>query len=346
MSGQRIGLVSSAVPHVLGGGRFIVEWLGVKLRAAGHDVETIFIPCDDEPDTLLEQAAVFRAMTFDDFDAVVTFRPPSHLIRHPRKICWFIHHIRAFYDMWETDYNPWPRTARVRALRDAVRRLDTIGLSEAHRCFALSGIVADRINTYNGFRPGILYAPLLQPELLRCDSYGDEIVCVSRVEHHKRQHLLIEAMRHVRTPVRLRLSGASSNPDYVASLTALIAQYGLQDRVTFDHRWISEQEKLDLLASCLAAAYAPYNEDYGYPTLEAAWAEKCTVTARDSGGVAEIVQDGRSGHVVEPSAEAVAGAFDRLYQDRALSARLGKGARERIADLGINWPTVLDRLLS
>jgi hypothetical protein len=120
---QRIGLVSSAVPLILGGGRFIVEWLEHHLRNDGHDVETIFIPTADNPDTILRQMAAFRLIELDrHFDTVITFRPPSHLVRHRRKVCWFIHHIRIFYDLWNTDYNHLPDTAQTRALRKTVHR--------------------------------------------------------------------------------------------------------------------------------------------------------------------------------------------------------------------------------
>jgi glycosyltransferase involved in cell wall biosynthesis len=343
---QRIGLVSSAVPHIFGGGRFIVEWLGTMLRAGGHEVEVVFVPSIDDPDNILEQMVAFRSMNFDDFDTVVTFRPPSHLIRHRRKICWFIHHIRVFYDLWETQYNPWPDTAQMRAIRDAIRRFDGIALREAYKCYALSGVVAQRMRTYNGIEPDVLYAPLLDTHLFRCDGYRDEIVCVSRVEDHKRQHLLIEAMKYVDSNVHLKLSGTSSSPTYAARLAQMIRDQGLENKVTFDHRWISEQEKADLLATCLASAYVPFDEDYGYPTLEAAYAQKCTVTARDSGGVSELVAHGSTGYVVEPNPKAIAQVFDALYRDQDSCARMGRAAKERMSEIGINWPTVFQRLLS
>jgi hypothetical protein len=36
---MKFGLVSSAVPLIQGGGRFIVDWLAPKLVEAGHQVE-------------------------------------------------------------------------------------------------------------------------------------------------------------------------------------------------------------------------------------------------------------------------------------------------------------------
>ncbi len=69
--------------------------------------------------------------------------------------------------------------------------------------------VSDRLRQFNDIESEVLYPPLQDPERFRSDGYGDEIVCVSRIEHHKRQHLLIEALSHTKTPVKLRLCGVS-----------------------------------------------------------------------------------------------------------------------------------------
>ena len=348
MTPQRIGLISSAVPLIFGGGRFIVEWLEEKLRDRGHSVETIYIPATDDPDSIIEQMAAFRMMDLDPhFDRVITFRPPSHLVKHRRKVCWFIHHIRVFYDLWDSEYCDLPNTAQTRALRDTIRRADTAALSDAHRLFTNSRVVAERLRLYNSLEGEVLYPPVMHPEAFRTEAYGDEIVCVCRMEGHKRQHLLVEAMRHVQTPVRLRLCGLASNPAYVGELERTIAQHDLAERVTIEHRWISEEEKADRLASSLAAAYIPFDEDsYGYPTLEAAHAKRCTVTVSDSGGVPEFVKHGWNGLIVEPQPEALADAFDRLYRDRNDTIRMGEAAEARVRELGINWDAVIARLLS
>jgi glycosyltransferase involved in cell wall biosynthesis len=49
---------------------------------------------------------------------------------------------------------------------------------------------------------------------------------------------------------------------------------------------------------------------------------------------------------VSPEPAAIADAFDRLYADRALARRMGEAARARVAELGIDWETVIGRLLS
>ncbi len=44
---MRICLVSSFVPFINGGGRFIVEWLEQKLREHGHEVERFYLPSEE-----------------------------------------------------------------------------------------------------------------------------------------------------------------------------------------------------------------------------------------------------------------------------------------------------------
>ena len=342
---MKIGLISSAVPLVFGGGRFIVDWTEQKLREHGHEVEVVYLPQTDDPETILTQMNAFRLLHLEDhFDRVVTFRPPAHVVRHSRKVVWFIHHIRVFYDLWDSPYRPMPDNAHYRALRDALRRFDTAALNEAHRVFSNSRIVAERLRRFNGVTAQVLYPPVLRPELFRSEEYGNEIVLICRMEHHKRQHLLVEAMRHVRSAVRLRLCGSSLAADYIGSLRAMAAEIG-GGRIMIEDRWVSEDEKADRLAGALAAAYVPLDEDsYGYPTIEAAHAQRCTVTVTDSGGVTEFVTDGETGLVVPPDPVELAGAFDRLFTDRAATRRMGKASNARISELGIDWNSVIRAL--
>ncbi len=59
------------------------------------------------------------------------------------------------------------------------------------------------------------------------------------------------------------------SPEQLVPLQELIARHGLSDRVELIPRWISEEEKADLISRSLAVLYLPYLEDsYGYVTLE------------------------------------------------------------------------------
>ena len=345
---MKVALCSSFVPFIGGGYRNIVEWLEAELVVAGHQVERIYLPHVDAPELLLTQMAAYRWVDLAaSADRVICFRPPAHVVPHPHKILWFIHHIRAFYDLWDGPYRDFSDDEKHRDIRDILHCADTAALREAKHVFTNSQVVSDRLRRFNGIDSEVLYPPIIQPERYHCANFNDEIVCVCRVEHHKRQHLLIEAMRHTRTNVRLRLYGSSSDDNYARKLTELVTSSKLQARVHLDNRWISEEEKIAILSKCLAAAYLPLDEDsYGYPSLEASHASKPILTTSDSGGVLELVTHGYNGLIAESEPRALAEAIDQLYIDRIRTREMGLNAARRISELNINWQHVLARLLA
>ncbi len=317
------------------------------LDQEGHHVERIYLPEIDAPDLVFQQMAAFRWIDLTSADRVICFRPQAHLISHPHKILWFIHHIRSFYDLWQGPYRGCPDDAKHRGIRDALHAADTAALHEAKHIFTNSQVVSSRLKYFNKVDSEVLYPPVFQSERFHCRGYNDEIICICRLEHHKRQHLLVEAMQYTRTTVRLRLCGTSALPDYPNELQRLISSLGLQERVKLDDRWISEEEKVEFLADCLAAAYLPLDEDsYGYPSVEASHASKAILTTSDSGGVLELVEDGVNGFVTEPTPQALAEAMDQLYLDRKMTEVMGQNACARLTDLNISWSHVLSRLLA
>jgi glycosyltransferase involved in cell wall biosynthesis len=344
---MKIALCSSLVPFINGGYRNIIEWLQLVLEEQDHQVEIVYLPEVDSPDMLFQQMMAFRWVDLEMADRIICFRPQSHLIPHRHKIVWFIHHIREFYDLWDSPYRGFPDNLKHRGIRDALQNIDDAGLREAKSIFTNSRIVSDRLKKFNNIDTEVLYPPVFRPERFHCAGLNDEIVCICRMEHHKRQHLLIEAMKHTKTPVRLRLSGASSNTNYPRDLSRRISELGLDDRIILDNYWISESAKVEQFAHCLAAAYIPFNEDsYGYPSIEASHSSKPILTTFDSGGVLELVQDGANGYITESSPEALAEAMDRLYLDRIKTEVMGRNSYNRLTELNISWSNVLEKLLA
>lgn len=344
---MKIALCSSFVPFIEGGARNIVDWLEIMLQKAGHHVEKIYLPYIDAPDYLFRQNFAYRWVDLSTADRVICFRPPAYLIPHPHKILWFIHHIRVFYDLWDSPYRGFPDDEQHRGIRDALYKMDTAALQEAKQIFTNSQVVSDRLMQYNQIKSTVLYPPIYTPENFYCRAFNDEIVYVSRIEAHKRQYLLIDAMRHTMTPVKLRLSGVCSSDAYADTLRLQIARAGLQDRIIFDNRWIAESEKIEIFANCLAAAYLPLDEDsYGYPSLEASHSSKPIVTTADSGGVLELVKQGFNGYIAAPDPRELAQVLDKLYLDRENTRKMGENARARLQQLNISWSHVLDRLLA
>lgn len=345
---MKVIIASSFVPFVNGGGRFIVEWLEEKLLEYGHEVEKFYLPFNEQHDKLLENLLSYRLLDISNkSDRLITIRPPAHSIIHPNKVVWFIHHLRGYYDLAETKHTSVPDTGEGRAIRDALHRHDTMALKEARTVFTNSSVVGDRLKKYNGIASKTLFPPLLSPDRFYCGEPNDEIVSVCRLETHKRQHLFIEAMSYVKTPVKLRICGKSSGGTYEQKLQQLAHTQNVEDKVHFDFGWISEKDKIKYVSNSLACVYAPEDEDsYGYPTLEAAAAEKPTLTTWDAGGTLEFIRDGENGLITEPSPQDIAEGFDKLYLDQNKTKQMGQAAADTVRNLNITWDHVIESLLN
>jgi glycosyltransferase involved in cell wall biosynthesis len=101
---------------------------------------------------------------------------------------------------------------------------------------------------------------------------------------------------------------------------------------------------IDLYKGALAVVYAPYDEDFGYVTLEAFLASKPVITTTDAGGPLEFVEDEVNGFICVPEAEAVAASINRLAGDRTRAKALGLAGLERAR--GITWEHVVEKLVA
>ena len=164
------------------------------------------------------------------------------------------------------------------------------------------------------------------------------MLSVGRLEANKRVDLIVGAIAHA---PRVRLVVVGEGP-LRARLGQTAIDAGIADRVTFAGR-VDEHDLVALYAGALAVVFPPFDEDYGFITLEAFLARKPVVTTTDAGGPLEFVEDGVSGFVVAPTAEAIGAALARLAADRAHAAALGDAGYERART--ITWDGVVDRLL-
>jgi len=117
-----------------------------------------------------------------------------------------------------------------------------------------------------------------------------------------------------------------------AHLEQLSQQLGVTGRVTFTGV-LTDAELVNHLARCRAVCFPPLEEDYGFVTAEGFASAKAVVTCRDSGGPAELVQNGVNGFVCEPTPEGLAQSLRRLIEDPALAETMGRSARQSAARL-------------
>jgi glycosyltransferase involved in cell wall biosynthesis len=348
----RVAVLHPQTAFVRGGAETHSEGLVRALRAAGHEADLVQIAGKWYPASqLAHQMAVWRSFDITEsnglkVDAVVALKFPAYLVEHERKIVWLIHQHRTAYELWDHPvYADLSRQDDGLAVRDMVWNADRLALNEAKRVFTNSRNVKDRLWSSLRIPAEVLYhlSPLAEGLLDRREAggAGDQIVFPSRMESLKRQSLAIDAMAHVRTPVRLLLVG--TGPDE-QQLREQVARLGVGDRVRMEIA-VSDDRLCQLYGEALAVYYGPFDEDYGYVTLEAFAAGRPVVTLADSGGPLEFVQDEETGLVCPPDAQAIAEGFDRLFNDRDAARRMGAAGNARVRAEVPRWPDVVARLL-
>jgi len=221
--------------------------------------------------------------------------------------------------------------------RRIVRYLDGVALQPGHvrTHAAISKTVAGRSGY---FPPGVDVKVVYPPSDLegyRCDEF-DYFFTAGRLDHPKRVHLVIEAMRLFRGPQRLIVAGAG--PEETRLRTAS------QDdaRVEFAGRASSDQ-LIDLYAGSRAVLFVPKDEDLGLITIEAMSSSKPVVTTDDSGGPTELVEHEVTGLIVKPEPASIAAAMERLAHDVELCRVMGAAGRARAAS--ISWASVIEVLV-
>ena len=333
---MKICVCGAQVPFTRGGAEMHMDNLVAAFRAAGHEAELVRLPVAWEQERLFDAALAWRLIPMD-CDLVVATNFPSYFVRHPRKVVWLFHQHRGAYDAADSAWSGFGLDDGSLETQRLLSDWDTRALEEATHLFTTSETVADRVRRYNGLTATALYHPPPLADRLRPGPIGDEVFCPSRAAANKRPELLIQAMAQVATAgVRGVLTGHGALHGELVEAAA-----GLPVDVLGA---IDDAALIERYARALAVLYAPFDEDYGYVTLQAFLAGKPVITAKDSGGVLEFVEDGVTGLVTDGSPAEIATAIDRLAADRDLAAKMGQAGRERVE--GLDWPSVVERLIA
>ncbi len=342
---QRVIVCEAQVPFVRGGAEYLVRTLVTQLQQHGYLAELVSIPFKWYPKgEILAHAAAWRLIDLSEsngesIDLVIASKFPTYFVRHPNKVTWLLHQHRAAYELCGTDYSDFEHTESDVGLRETLVRTDTGMLRECRRVFTISRTTSDRLAKYNGLAYDPLYPPPPFAHRFVPGPYGDYVLYIGRMESIKRPDLAVRAMSQVDRPIRLVMVGEGTQR---ARTEELAESLGLSDRVDFAGA-VDEQGLIDLYRGALAVVYSPFDEDYGYVTLEAFLARKPVITTTDAGGPLEFVEDGTNGIVTDPAPEALAAAINRLAVDRGRAARLGDAGFER-ARL-VTWDGVIEKLV-
>ncbi len=339
---KRICLCATQVPFAHGGAEVLVDSLADELRSRGHLVDIVKLPFSwTTKEDVLRSALAWRLLDLrtlagEPIDLVIATRFPAYLIRHPNKVIWLIHQFRQVYDLAGTPFSEYGSSPEDRRLAGLVKAMDDRALAEARAVYTISRNTAARLARYNAFAAQPLYPPPKLGDAYREGSYGDYVLAVGRLDKLKRFELLIEGLRRTVSGAYCVIAGRGAEEE---RLRALAERYGLGERVVFAG-FVDDARLLDLYAGALAVFYAPYDEDYGYVTVEAMKCAKPVLTTSDAGGVLEFVEDDVTGLVTPAgSARKLANNIDWLWANRDSAERLGRAGKERVA--GVGWDEVI-----
>jgi len=343
---KTVVVCEARVPFVHGGAELHVRGLVHQLRRHGYRAESVSVPFKWYPkEELLAQAAAWRLLDLSEsngepIDVVIATKFPTYFVRHPNKVTWLFHQYRAIYDLCGTPYSEFQHTEADVRLRDKLIALDNEVLGESARLFANARNTAARLARYNGLSAEPLYHPPPLADKLQPGPSGDYFLSVGRLEANKRVDLIIRALAHADRAATLIVVG---DGPLRRQLEEVAGSAGVSSRVTFTGP-VEDSRLVELYAGALAVVFPPFDEDYGYVTLEAFLARKPVVTTTDAGGPLEFVKNAVTGLIADPTPEALGAAMARLAADRRLAQSLGESGYD--CAKSITWDGVVEKLMA
>ena len=171
---------------------------------------------------------------------------------------------------------------------------------------------------------------------------------VGRLETPKRIDWAIQAIamaaERTKTPLALDIVGNGPMRERLESLASEVASRGdIPVEIAF-HGAIDDAELVAKYQACTATIFTPDREDFGFVALESMSYGRPVITASDSGGPLELVENGVNGWIVTPDPPAIAEAIAHAATEPIRTRAFGEQCVIRAA--AINWPDAINDLLT
>ena len=222
-------------------------------------------------------------------------------------------------------------------IRKIVRYMDHFGLSQngVKRIYAISETVKQRSDYFpKNAKVEVVYPP---STLTQCTSGEYHYVfMISRLDSPKRIEMLINAMKYVKSDIKLLIAGTGPQEPYLKKLAEG------DNRISF-LGFVNDDEVEDYYANALVIPYFPYDEDYGLITIEAMLHKKPVITTNDSGGPTEFVINNETGFITKHDPKAIAEKIEYFAQNPHEARRMGVNGYQKVKD--ITWNSVVKGIL-
>lgn len=336
MSKKVAVLATASASGETGGAERFYQGLCAALREQGVDASVVPV-VSDESDfaSILRSYLKFYDLDLSDYDGVISTKAPGYVVRHPNHVCYLQHTMRVFYDMFDVEF-PWAGD-ELKEQRRRIQELDTAALSgkSVKKLFVIGEEVRSRLLQFNGIDSEVLYQATNMGGF-KTGEFND-VFMPGRLHRWKRVQLVIEAMRFVRAPVRLLISGTGEDEQ---SLRALASG---DKRIVFLGR-LTDEELIEYYSKALAVPFVPYREDFGLVSVEAFHSGKPVITCEDSGEPMRLVRNFDAGVVCQPTPESIGAAIDQLYSQPSLAERLGGNGKRHAA--AMSWENTARQLVN
>ncbi len=243
------------------------------LGSAGLDAVIVEDTCDETNfESILASYLRFYDMDLSGFDGVISTKAPTYAVRHPNHVCYLVHTMRVFYDMFDREF-PDPPLA-LHSQRRRIQELDSAALSPSRlkAVHAIGEEVAVRLGAYNGLTASVLHPPTNLSGFRR--GAFRHVLLPGRLHRWKRVDLAIAAMRHVQGDIELIIPGTGEDAERFSAMAAG------DPRIRFPGR-VNDAALLDLYANSLVVLFPPEREDLGLVTFEAFLSGKPVITCVD-----------------------------------------------------------------
>jgi len=344
---KTIAVCAAQVPFFKGGAEAHVNGLVRELKLRGYETELINIPYKWYPrEQLLKSIRVWEMLDLTEsngkrIDMVISTKFPSYFVRHPQKVLWLIHQYRQAYDLFDTSFSGFdPHKKQDVKFRDMIIRMDNKVLKTYDRIYTNAKNTGKRLKKFNHIDSSPLYHPPSLAGRYLCSGYGDYVLSVGRLDKLKRIDLLLKALNYCDKKIWCKIAGTGPELD---DLKKEAEKLGVSERAEF-LGYVSDEELIKLYSECRLVYFAPRDEDYGYITLEAFLSRKPVITAFDSGGPLEFVENGKNGLLFESSDEKeLAKKMEGLFFNKQKCKIFGERGYKKVKD--ISWDNVIRTLV-